>query len=173
MRELKANPQLPGYEAEPGRALWRLQDTRNRTLRLLEDMPDKFVDRDVRGNSVGTILYHLALIETDWLFAEVLEEPYAEEIKVLLPVDARDETGMLSLVRSESLAQHLTRLNAVRETLLDRFRGMTTEEFHRPRELPLYAVSPAWVLHHLAQHEAEHRGELGVIIAWLGAPAQL
>jgi uncharacterized damage-inducible protein DinB len=169
MRELLVTPQLPGYEAEPGAALWRLQDTRNRTLRLLEDMPDEYVDRDVGGNSIGTILYHLALIEADWLFAEVLEEPYAEDIQAMLPVDDRDVEGVLSLVRHQSLAQHLTRLNAVRETLLERFRGMTVDDFHRPRELPHYSVSPAWVLHHLSQHEAEHRGEIGSIIAALNA----
>jgi uncharacterized damage-inducible protein DinB len=42
---------------------------------------------------------------------------------------------------------------------------MTDDEFSRPRSLPAYDVSPAWVLHHLAQHEAEHRGEIGSIIA--------
>lgn len=169
MREILVNSELPDYEPEVGAALWRLEDTRHRTLALLEDMPDEFVDRVVQGNSIGTILYHLALIETDWLFAEVLEKPYAEEIKALLPVDARDADGVLTLVRNENLAQHLTRLGTIRRTLLERFRGMTAEEFHRPRELPQYAVSPAWVLHHLSQHEAEHRGEMGSIIASLNA----
>ena len=167
MRELLVNPELPGYAPEIGAAMWRLEDTRHRTLALLEDMPEAYVNRDVRGNRIGTILYHLALIETDWLYAEVLEEPFAEALKALLPADARDEEGILTLVRDETLAQHLARLGAVRETLLDRFRGMTAAEFHRPRELPQYAVSPAWVLHHLSQHEAEHRGEMGSIIGAL------
>lgn len=169
MRETLVNPQLIGYTPEVGAALWRLEDTRHRTLALLEDMPEEYVNREVGGNRIGTILYHLALIETDWLYAEVLEEPYAEQLKALLPVDARDDDGILSLVRDEMLAQHLARLGAVRDALLDRLRGMTAEEFHRPRELPQYAVSPAWVLHHLSQHEAEHRGEIGSIIAALNA----
>lgn len=169
MRELKVIAQLPGYAPEVGAALWRLQDSRARTLELLEDMPHSYVDRDARGNTIGTILYHLALIETDWLFAEVLEEPYDEAILALLPVDHRDGDGILSLVQSETLAQHLQRLGAVRETLMDRFRGMTAEEFNRPRELPSYSVSPAWVIHHLCQHEAEHRGEIGSILAAFSA----
>ena len=169
MRELLTNPELSGYEPEVGAALWRLEDARNRTLRLLEDVPDEYVDRDAGGNSIGTILYHLALIEADWLFAEVLQEPYAAEIQALLPVDHRDADGLLSLVREENLAPHLTRLGAVRDTLLARFRGMTTADFHRPRDLPNYSVSPAWVLHHLAQHEAEHRGEIGKIFAILNS----
>ncbi len=70
-------------------------------------------------------------------------------------------------MRGQMLEQHLARLSSVRKTLLDKLRGMTSEDFHRPRSLPNYEVSPAWVLRHLAQHVAEHRGELGSAIALL------
>ena len=40
MRELLVNPELPGYAPEIGAAMWRLEDTRHRTLALLEDMPE-------------------------------------------------------------------------------------------------------------------------------------
>ena len=169
MREIKVIADLPGYPPEVGAALWRLEDSRRRTLEVLGEMPADTVDRDVEGNSIGTILYHLALIETDWLFVEVLEQPYADDIRALLPADDRDKDGMLTLIRNETLDQHLARLAAVRARLLESFRGMTAEEFNRPRELPGYAVSPAWVLHHLSQHEAEHRGEIGSIITTLEA----
>lgn len=167
MRELKVIAGLPGYDPEVGAALWRLEDSRRRTLEVLGEMPADYVDRDVEGNSIGTILYHLALIETDWLFEEVLEEPYPQDIQALLPMDHRDKDGVLTLVRNETLEQHLSRLAVVRTLLLEKFRGMSAEEFNRPRELPAYSVSPAWVLHHLSQHEAEHRGEIGSIIAML------
>lgn len=167
MRETKVITDLPGYPPEVGAALWRLEDSRRRTLEVLGEMPADYVDRDVEGNSIGTILYHLALIETDWLFVEVLEQPYADDIQALLPADDRDRDGVLTLIRDETLEQHLARLAAIRARLLESFHGMTAEEFNRPRELPYYAVSPAWVLHHLSQHEAEHRGEIGSIIAML------
>lgn len=167
MRETKVITDLPGYPPEVGAALWRLEDSRRRTLEVLGEIPADYVDRDVEGNSIGTILYHLALIETDWLFVEVLEQPYADDIQALLPADDRDRDGVLTLIRDETLEQHLARLAAVRARLLESFRGMRAEEFNRPRELPAYTVSPAWVLHHLSQHEAEHRGEIGSIIAML------
>jgi uncharacterized damage-inducible protein DinB len=34
------------------------------------------------------------------------------------------------------------------------------DEFRRPRHLEQYDVTPQWVLHHLIQHEAEHRGQI-------------
>ena len=155
---------LPGYDDVVGSALWRLEDGRERTLRLLANVPDEFVDVETRGNTIGTILYHVALIETDWLCAEILEEPYPDELRALLPVDDRDAQGVLTVVHEESFEQHLARLRAVRTTLLDRLRGMTADDFVRPRTLPDYDVTPAWVLHHLSQHEAEHRGEIGSAI---------
>lgn len=40
---------------------------------------------------------------------------------------------------------------------------MSVADFHTVRVCERYDVSPAWVLHHLLQHEAEHRSH----IAWL------
>jgi uncharacterized damage-inducible protein DinB len=167
MREQLVPAPLPGYPPEIGASLWRLEDTRRRTLRLLADLPGEFIDLEWRGNSIGTILYHVALIEADWLYSEILEEPIPEELMNLFPADDRDQQGVLTLVQGEALEDHLTRLSTVRTIFLEKLRGMTAEEFNRPRSLPNYDVSPAWVLHHLSQHEAEHRGELGAAIAAL------
>jgi uncharacterized damage-inducible protein DinB len=37
---------------------------------------------------------------------------------------------------------------------------MSLAEFRRPRQGPSYTVTPEWVIHHLTQHEAEHRGQI-------------
>jgi uncharacterized damage-inducible protein DinB len=63
-------------------------------------------------------------------------------------------------VPGEALATHMQRLDAVRQHLLDGFRDMALDEFRRPRHLEQYDVTPQWVLHHLIQHEAEHRGQM-------------
>lgn len=164
MRELLVIPELAGYAPQVGAALWRLEDARDRTLRLLRDMPAETIDRETPGNSVGAILYHVALIEADWLFAEILQEPIPAQLHHLLPVDVRDQDGILTAVRGQTLEEHLARLAAIRSILLDRLRAMTDEDFQGVRSLRQYDVSPDWVLHHLAQHEAEHRGELGAAI---------
>ena len=117
-------------------------------------------------NSVGTLLYHIAAIEADWLSVEVREEvPFAPELAALVPVDVRDATGRLSVVAGPTLPEHLARLAAVRDELVRTFRGLTPTDFHRARTLPDYDVTPEWVLHHLMQHEAGHRGEIGMIMA--------
>lgn len=169
MKETLAALPLAGYAPEVGAALWQLEDGRHRTLRLLLDLPPEYVDGETGGNTIGTILYHVALIEADWLFAEIFEEPIPDEVMALLPADHRDQEGVLTFVRGQTLAQHLERLQAIRSRLLERLQPMTAADLHRPRQLPDYDVSPAWVLHHLAQHEAEHRGELGAMVTALRA----
>ena len=158
---------LAGYDPEVGAALWRLEDARERTLRLLKEVPADAVDSESGGNTIGTILYHVALIEADWLFTEILERPIPEQIQALLPADDRDHSGVLTAVHGQGIDAHLARLGTVRRALLHELRAIAAEDFHRARQLPQYDVSPAWVLHHLAQHEAEHRAEIGSILAAL------
>jgi uncharacterized damage-inducible protein DinB len=40
---------------------------------------------------------------------------------------------------------------------------MHLDEFRRIRSLAEYGVTPEWVLHHLMQHEAEHRSQIGAL----------
>jgi hypothetical protein len=62
-----------------------------------------------------------------------------------------------------SMQEHLDRLIAVRDLILEYFQPMSVEDFHRLRAREHFDLTPAWVLHHLLQHEAEHRAQ----IAWV------
>jgi uncharacterized damage-inducible protein DinB len=148
-----------------GRWIWALEDTRRRTLSSLEGLGvDDFEALDwvspINGNSIGTLLYHLASVEADWLYMEVLQQDFPADIQILLPMDMRDDQHRLTRVRGFRLDEHLTRLEQVRAKLLQVFAEMTLRDFHRPRRLPEYDVTPEWVLHHLMQHEGEHRGQI-------------
>jgi uncharacterized damage-inducible protein DinB len=41
---------------------------------------------------------------------------------------------------------------------------MDLTEFRRVRSLEYYDVTPEYVLHHLMQHEAEHRSQIGALM---------
>ncbi len=160
---------LDGYVPEIARALWRMEDARRRTLRALEGISEEALDWSPpydAANSIGTLLYHLAAVEADWLLNEMLEvEQWPDEITALFPHDVRDDEGALVPVTGVPLAAHVDRLGAVRRFLLGGLQGTTEQDFRRPRELEAYDVTPEWVLHHLMQHEAEHRGQIGELRA--------
>ncbi len=151
--------------ADPAVAPWlaALADSRRRTLDALRGLPDGAVDATPSGqqNSIGTLLYHVAAIEADWLFEDILgPEAGIAWPSDLFPFDVREESGRLTPVVGLALDQHLDRLRTVRGLLDEQLRPMTTKEFERGRARPDYDVSPAWVVHHLLQHEAEHRAEM-------------
>lgn len=157
---------LPAYEPAIGCLLWQLEDTRRETREALTGLASAGLDWvPAQGeNSIGSLLYHIALIELDWLFAEALDhQPWPLELQQQFDIAVRDAQGQLSAVQGVALEEHLRRLDLVRKHVLAAFRGMTLEEFRRPRSFPDYRVTPEWVLHHLIQHEAEHRGHVQML----------
>ena len=66
-----------GDVPEVGRWLSAMEDSRRDTLHELEGVPDDALDWEVdaRTNTIGTLLYRVALVEDDWLFADTLEAP--------------------------------------------------------------------------------------------------
>lgn len=144
-----------------------MEDTRQSTKASLDGVSDAvvaWVPPD-GSSSIGTVLYHIALIEADWLYVEVLEQEYAPAIAARFPHAPRDADDQLVQVQGGTLTDHLVRLDAVREQLLQVFQAMEVDDFRRLRHLAEYEVTPEWVLHHLMQHEAEHRSQLGALRA--------
>jgi hypothetical protein len=90
-----------------------------------------------------------------------LDEP--PELTALLPWPDRGPDGRLTTVDGLSLDEHIARLADVRAYALDRLRPMSAVELHRMHSRPDYDVAPDWVIHHLLQHEAEHRSH----VAWI------
>jgi len=153
-------------DPEIGRWLAALEDCRRDTLRELGGVTPAMVDwyPDAPLNSIGSLLYHIALIEADWVANEILElGDDVPELTPLLPWPDRDQAGHLTRVDGQSLAQHIARLNGVRQFVLDRARSVTNEDFHRVRAFERYDVDPNWALYHVMQHEAEHRAHIALL----------
>jgi len=154
-------------ESEIESSLWALQDTRRRTISELIGLTPAVIDwlPPNDESSIGTVLYHLALIEADWLCEEVLEQEFPQQILPLFLHEHRDQKGHLTQLKGLSLEQHLERLETVRGLLMEAFQPMSLKEFRRIRQLANYDVTPEWVLHHLMKHEAEHRSQIGSLRA--------
>lgn len=153
---------LAGCIPEAAYPLWMLEETRRRTKGVLKNIGSAVLDwaPPHGGNSIGTLLYHIAEIEMDWLHVEVLERGLSPEARALLPFEAEDGQGRLTPILDVGLEDHLRRLDATRAIFLAAFRGMTVEELRRPRSFERYDCTPEWVVCHLVQHESEHRGQI-------------
>jgi len=130
---------LPGYDPEIGRWLWALEDVRRTVKAAVGGLSQELLDAKPEGwNSIGSLLYHVAAIEADWLCDEVMGSHWPDEIVSLFTVDVRDDQGLLAAVSGMTLEEHLTRLDLVRSVLLDHFRSMSVEEFRRVLAPPLF-----------------------------------
>jgi uncharacterized damage-inducible protein DinB len=163
-KEHKSMTYMPDVAPAIAASLWQLEDGRHDTLKAIRDISAADLDWELAGypNSIGTLLYHIAVIEADWLYTEVLERSDYGDAQRWFPYPVRS-SGRLTPVKSVAMADHLARLAAIRENLIAAFRVMSVEDFRREREMDDYYVTPEWVLHHLIQHEAEHRGEIMVL----------
>ena len=156
---------LRGYPEELGVLLATMADTRRRTLEAIEGLTDSEVDAEVVGlpNTVGATLYHIAAIEADWLYYDLLEVDYPGWMETTFPFPVREDDGVLSAAPGYTAAQHIDRLAKVRQHFLNDIveLGRSLDERNGVQENP---STPRWILHHLSQHEAEHRGQIQVLL---------
>lgn len=160
-----------GYSPGVGALLAMMEDCRERTLRLLEELDPSGVDEPTpwQGNTPGSLLYHVGAIEMDWLYAEIMVKDFPEEAWSWFPHEVREEGGRLTPVLGDSLERHLDRLSWVRDRMREELRSLTDDDLQAVRATDGgRTVTPEWVFHHLMQHEAEHRGQLGEIMVSRG-----
>jgi uncharacterized damage-inducible protein DinB len=152
-----------GYEPAVARWVSALEDARGRTKAALAGLSQVVLDWSPPegGNSIGAILYHLAAIEMSYVYEDILGVGWSDELTPLLPYDIRDEQGQMIMVKGENLEQQMDRLDATRNLTLRALMKISSDDLYRVRKLPEYETTPEWVLHHLMQHEAEHRGQIG------------
>ncbi|MFD1678257.1 DinB family protein, partial [Alicyclobacillus fodiniaquatilis] len=127
---------LPGYPDEIGRWLWAMQITRSRTLELVEGLDQVTLDwegPDGQDNSIGTLLYHIALVEMSWLYLDIFEEEFPPAVKNNFPFDMGRSNNRLTRVANVSLKEPLGRLVRSRSIFLDAFRQITLNDWRRIR----------------------------------------
>ena len=155
-----------GAAFDPGLCLALLADVRARTLERLDGIGTDEIDRampDVCSSTIGSLLYHIAAIEYDWLYADLLGEPFPDDARAWFPLDVRGEDGRLAHVTGVPPARHRARIEHVRAMLTEALRAIPPDNWDTPRARERYDVSPAWILGHLMQHEAEHRGQIRLL----------
>lgn len=164
MRTLLRMEPVPGFEPEIGCWLWALEDTRQRTLTSVTGLAQQAVDWEgPHGgeNAIGSLLYHIALVEMSWLFMDIFEEDLPESVRHDFP-HAMATEGHITRVLSVPIDAHVARLTRGRSVLLQALRGMSRTEWHTLREPDgvNYSVSPAWAIFHLIEHEAAHAAQI-------------
>ncbi len=162
---------LPDCDPEIGRQLWALEEVRRRTLDLVKGVGQATLDwegSDGHDNAIGSLLYHIALVEAEWTFVDILGQDLPASVQVDLPYPAEDAAEKLTRVLGVGLDQHRKRLDLSRRLLLDEVRPMSLDEWRRPR-YPAgrtdRQATPEWIVFHLIEHEAGHAFQISMVLA--------
>lgn len=161
---------IPDCDPEVGRGLSILNDARKRTLYTLSLIQPTDLDAPpIAGlNTIGTLLYHIALVDLNWTFDNMLQQPYPADVAPLFPYPLLDSQGHQSRVTGWDLEAYRQRLDAARAKVETVFKAMTAAQFReilqRTEDFGPFEMTPESVLQHLAQHEAEHRGEIQILL---------
>lgn len=166
MRETLAAKPLEGYPSEIGIWLWAMEETRKKTKAYVVGIDQDIIDwagLEDNENGIGTLLYHLAIVEMGWLHFDTLGQPERFP-KEDFPFEPLTE-GRITPVMGISLDDHLARLERCRAIFLERIKEITLTDWLRLRspEGEDYEVSPAWMGFHLVEHEAGHAAQIGVM----------
>ncbi|WP_040203571.1 DinB family protein [Neobacillus jeddahensis] len=167
-RENLAVVPLPGFIPEIGRWIWGLEDVHHTLLKKIAGLNQTELDTKINdGHSIGSLLYHIALIEADWFYEEVLGGEWNPKIRALFPQEDRQSDQTLTHIEGETIEEHVQRLQAVRAEVLSHFRTVDLVGWRTPRTLDPYDVTPEWVIYHLIEHEAHHRGQIFQMLSLL------
>lgn len=157
---------LENYPTEIGMWLWAMEEARKTTKKVVSDISQEIIDWSGPAgneNSIATLLYHIAAVEMNWLYFDILEQTdlYPENLFPFKPF----QNNRLAIVKGISLEEHLVRLDESRAIFLKHMESSTLKDWSRLRspEDTDYSVSPAWAVFHLVEHEAGHAAQIAAM----------
>jgi uncharacterized damage-inducible protein DinB len=153
----------PGYYCEVGRLATMLKRTRRQTIGCVEGLTIEQLDHayDASANTIGMLLSHLIAWELSYsarLFERRdlnAEEERAWGVGLRLGADAR------RTLHGHPVELYIEALERGRARLLDGLKGRDTEWLDLLVAMPGGEMaSPYWLLFHLIEDEASHRGQM-------------
>ncbi len=144
--------------------LWMgvLEEARRETLDAVEGLtPDQLAWKPPSGgNSIGQLLRHVAAVELEWIQNDLLgrTDLPPDRPPMLRNDDAMSNPGPLPLSDFAAV------LSWVRAHTRKALEGYPAEEIDATRTYQDPGVRKVfnvrWILHHIADHEAQHRGQM-------------
>ncbi|MCH9032437.1 MAG: DinB family protein [candidate division Zixibacteria bacterium] len=160
---------IPGLTPRVGAYLAQMEDVSEQTKKYVADLNPAqlaWYPND-KVESIGTLLLHIAAAERSWIGEDIMrKEMDEEEWKLAFPI----RLG-IAQVSGEELDYYLEIMDRTRKETFDCLRALTDDDLAR-EIAPLDPGDAAnagkrftieWILYHLIEHEAHHKGQIAVM----------
>jgi uncharacterized damage-inducible protein DinB len=157
------------FPTQIGYYLSGMEEVREQLKEAVKGMPDEEISTNILPeiHSIGQLILHNAEAEWWWLCHVVAEKELdereaAEELFWDVLLDEEFAAKNYSLedcweIADKVRADGLEVLRDLSDDELDKFYGFTDKDNNR------YEKSLRWILHHLIDHEAQHKGQIFMI----------
>lgn len=167
-----------GFPSRLGRMLHALEGLREETIGLTSDLDADSLARIPfqGGNSIGTLLVHIAEAEAFWILERIGGRPLSRERREIYRMDQFGQPGAPQARRAPVsfflglLADLRVETREVVSSLRDGdLEGRRTwVDPANPDEREVFTVG--WILTHLYGHESHHQGQIAMTRRMLGFP---
>lgn len=165
-RELQGDPALPPRLSH----FWsEFEKSRSDTKHAIAGLEPQDLSWKAlhKSNSIGMLLLHVAVVELDWMVHDVARQKVDPRLHQELMMEQVEESSVLYDPGEQSLEWYVSRLDETRELTRRVMGGLDETELEgwRPADRPgvHYELQVGWILAHLIQHEAAHRGQIQLL----------
>ena len=156
-----------GYPPRIGRYLTQMEDVRRQVKKYVEGLSPKQLawHPNDKVESIGTVLLHIAAVECSWIGEDIMRRPMDDEWKIAFPV----RFG-IPQISGQPLEYYFKTLDVVRGQTKADLKTLEDEDLDR-LIMPLDPGDPdnttqfslEWILYHVVDHEAHHKGQIAVM----------
>jgi len=156
---------IPGFSSEIGFYLSGMEEVRDQLREAVEGMSDDHIRRPAisDAHAIGALVLHIGEAEWYWMQCVVSGHKVTDEIRCAPYWDVLEDPKGFSN-KSYSAECCLNEIKKIREqtrTTLSAFKDDDLERiFSIERRRETHERSLRWVLHHLIDHEAQHKGQI-------------
>ena len=166
---------VQGFSREVGLAFGSLEDVRASLLRGVEDLSTENLARRAfaGANTIGTLLIHVAEAELFWTQEVLNGKPLTAQERTDYRFDVFGKPGAPA-IEAHDFGFFRKRMDHVRSLTRESLRplkdeqldAMRTWEDSRAGEKREFSVR--WILQHMLEHEAHHKGQIFLLKRALG-----
>ncbi|SDQ82942.1 DinB family protein [Virgibacillus salinus] len=155
-----------GYNSIIGRLLSMMDYTRMTTLEAVNNLTAKELDYriDVKGNSIGCLLYHMACVEEVYQIITFEERDPTDKELQKLEVGLNLGEKAHQIIHNKEIEFYREQLNRVREHTLERFREKEDSWLDEVSPFgPNNVANNYFRWFHVFEDELNHRGQIRLI----------